>query len=146
MPVTTWSTGFVWITQGGRCGRGLIVRTLFVLDHIWALLVRRANSDFVTCPTFHYEAQTDHWLVRVSLQLADRPSLTGNWKFNTSLLEIWDLQDRLESLVQRALVKAVTRNKWWGSLKQDKRFRHQIWSPAQLRYDQGEGFPNCRFS
>ena len=66
---------------------------------------------------FHYEAWTDHRLVRVSLQLAEWPSLASYWKFNSSLLEIQDFQDRLESLVQRALVGAVTENKWWGSLK-----------------------------
>ena len=39
-----------------------------------------------------------------SNKLADRPSLAGYWKFNTSLLEIRDFQDRLESLVHRALM------------------------------------------
>ena len=53
-------------------------------------------------------AWTDHKLVRVSLRLANRPSLAGYWKFNTSLLEIRDFRDRLESLIQRALVGAVT--------------------------------------
>ena len=62
------------------------------------------------CPTFHYVAQTDHRLVSVSLQLADRPSLAGCWKFNASLLGMWDFRDRLESLVQRSLVGAVTGN------------------------------------
>ena len=51
------------------------------------------------------------------LRLANRPSLAGYWKFNTSLLEIRDFRDRLESLIQRALVGAVTGNRWWGSLK-----------------------------
>ena len=62
-------------------------------------------------------AWTDHKLVRVSLRLVNRPSLAGYWKFNTSLLEIWDFRDRLESLIQRALVGAVTGNRWWVSLK-----------------------------
>ena len=81
------------------------------------VLVRRADIDFVSCPTFHLTAWTDHKLVRVSLRLANRPRLAGYWKFNTSLLEIRDFQDRLESLIQRALVGAVTGNRWWGSLK-----------------------------
>ena len=55
------------------------------------VLVRRADIDFVSCPTFHLIAWTDHKLVRASLQLANRPSLAGYWKFNTSLLEIRDL-------------------------------------------------------
>ena len=80
-------------------------------------LVRRADSDFVSCPTFHLIAWTDHKLVRVSLLLANRPSLAGYWKFNTSLLEIRDFQDRLESIIQQALVGAVTGNRWWVSLK-----------------------------
>ena len=62
-------------------------------------------------------AWTDHKLVRVSLRLANRPRLAGYWKFNTSLLEIRDFRDRLESLIQRALVGAVTGNRWWVSLK-----------------------------
>ena len=62
-------------------------------------------------------AWTDHKLVRVSLRLANRPRLAGNWKFNTSLLEIRDFRDRLESLIKRALVGTVTGNRWWGSLK-----------------------------
>ena len=75
------------------------------------VLVRRADIDFVSCPTFHLIAWTDHRLVRASLRLA------GYWKFNTSLLEIRDFRDRLESLIQRALVGAVTGNRWWFSLK-----------------------------
>ena len=81
------------------------------------VLVRRADIDFVSCPTFHLIAWTDHKLVSVSLRLADRPSLAGYWKFNTSLLEIRDFRERLESLIKRALVGAVTGNRWWGSLK-----------------------------
>ena len=81
------------------------------------VLVRRADIDFVSCPTFHLIAWTDHKLIRVSLRLANRPSLAGYWKFNTSLLEIRDFRDRLESLIQRALVGAVTGNRWWVSLK-----------------------------
>ena len=81
------------------------------------VLVRRADIDFVSCPTFHSVTWTDHKLVSVSLRLANRPSLAGYWKFNTSLLEIRDFRDRLESLIQRALVGAVTGNRWWASLK-----------------------------
>ena len=81
------------------------------------VLVRRADIDFVSCPTFHLIAWTDHKLIRVSLRLANRPSLAGYWKFNTSLLEIRDFRDRLESLIQRALVGVVTGNRWWVSLK-----------------------------
>ena len=71
----------------------------FYLDRV---LVRRADIDFVSCPTFHLIAWTDHKLV--SLRLANRPSLAGYWKFNTSLLEIQDFRDRLESLIKWALV------------------------------------------
>ena len=67
-------------------------------------LVRRADIDFVSCLTFHLIAWTDYKLVRVSLRLANRPSLAGYWKFNTSLLEIRDFRNRLESLIKRALV------------------------------------------
>ena len=81
------------------------------------VLVRRADIDFVSCPTFHLIAWTDHKLIRISLRLANRPSLAGYWKFNTSLLEIRDFRDRLESLIKRALVGAVTGNRWWVSLK-----------------------------
>ena len=81
------------------------------------MLFRRADSDFVTCPTFHWIGQTDPKLVRASLQLANRPSLAGYWKFNPSLLEIGDFWERLETLILRALVGAVTGNKLWGYLK-----------------------------
>ena len=60
---------------------------------------------------------TDHKLARFSLRLANRPRLAGYWKFNTSLLEIRDFRDRLESLIKQPLVGAVTGNKWWVSLK-----------------------------
>ena len=83
------------------------VRTRSYQDSAFA---RSADTYFVKCPTFHYVAQTDHRRVRVSLRLADRPSLVGYWKFNTSLLEIRDFWDQLESLVQPALVGAVTGN------------------------------------
>ena len=81
------------------------------------VLVRRAGSNFISCLTFHLIAWTDHKLNRVSLRLANRPSLAGYWTFNTSLLEIWDFRDQLESLIKRALMGAVTGNKWWVSLK-----------------------------
>ena len=80
-------------------------------------LARRADIDFVSCPTFYLIAWTDHKLVRVSLLLVNRPILAGYWKFNTSLLEIRDFRVRLESLIQRALVGAVTGNRWGVSLK-----------------------------
>ena len=81
------------------------------------VLVKRADSDFVSCPTFHLIAWTDHKLVRVSLCLANRPSLADYWKFNTSLQEIQDFRGRLESLITRALVGVVTGNRWRVSLK-----------------------------
>ena len=62
-------------------------------------------------------AWTVHKLVRVSLRLANRPSVAGYWKFNTSLLEIRDFRERLESLIKQALVGALTGNRWWVSLK-----------------------------
>ena len=82
------------------------------------VLVRRADTDFVTCPMFHFVGQTDHRLVKVSHRLDNRPSLAGYCKFNTSLLEIWDFWDWLKSLIQWELVEVVSGNRWWGSLKQ----------------------------
>ena len=46
---------------------------------------------------FHYVWQTDHRLVRVSLWLANRPSLATYWKFNTSLLEIQNFRKAFPS-------------------------------------------------
>ena len=66
------------------------------------------------CLTFYYVAQTDYKLFKVSLRLADKLSLAGYWKFNTLLRDIRDFQDRLESLVQRAFVRLVIGNQWWG--------------------------------
>ena len=91
--------------------------TAKVGSYLDRVLVRRADSDFVSCPTFHLIAWTDHKLIRASQRLANRPTLVGYWKFNTSLLEVRDFQDRLESLIKRALVGAVTRNRRWVSLK-----------------------------
>ena len=88
-----------------------------VASYLDRVLVWRADIDFVSCPTFHLIAWTDHRLVRVSLQLANRPSLARYWKFNTSLLVIRDFLERLKSLIKRALVGAVTGNRWWVSLK-----------------------------
>ena len=75
-----------------------------VRTYLERVLVRRADTDCVSCPTFHWIGLADHKLVRVSLRLANRPSLVGYWKFNTSLLEIGDFWER-------ALVGAVTGNK-----------------------------------
>ena len=65
----------------------------------------------------HWIGLTDHKLVRVSRRLVNRTSLASYWKFNTSLVEIRDIRERLETLIQWAQVGAVTGNKWWGSLK-----------------------------
>ena len=88
-----------------------------VCSYLDRVLVRQADIDFVSCPTFHLIAWTDHKLVRISLRLANRHCLAGYRKFNTSLLEIRDFRDRLESQIKRTLVGAVTGNRWWGSLK-----------------------------
>ena len=45
---------------------------------------------------------SSHKLVRVSLRLANRSSLAGYWKFNTSLVEIRDFRDWLEFQIKRA--------------------------------------------
>ena len=84
-----------------------------VRSYLDRVLVRRADSDLVTCPTFHWLGRSDHKLVRVSVQLVNRPSLGSYWKFNTSLLEIWDFRVRLENLIKRAVIG----NRWWASLK-----------------------------
>ena len=81
------------------------------------VLVRRADIDFVGCPTFRLMAWTGRGLVRVGLRLADGPGLAGCWRFSASLLEVRDFRDRLESLIRRALVGAVAGSGWWGSLK-----------------------------
>ena len=70
----------------------------------------RTDIELVSCPTFHWIGQTNHRLVWASLRLANRPSLASYWKFNTSLLELQDFRER-------ALVEAVTGNRWWVSLK-----------------------------
>ena len=90
------------------------VRIRTYLDRVF---VRRADTEFVRCPTFHWRELTDHKLVRASLQLVNRPNLIGYRMFSTSLLEKRDFRERPETLIQRALVEAVTENKWWGSLQ-----------------------------
>ena len=49
--------------------------------------VRRADSDLITCPTFHWLGRTDHKLVRVCLRFVNRPSY---WKFNTRDMGLCD--------------------------------------------------------
>ena len=66
----------------------------------------------LACPMFPWFGRTDHELVRVNLQLANRPNLASYWKFNISLLEIWVFRKRLENRIQRALVGVVIGNKW----------------------------------
>ena len=105
-----------WATT--ELGIGSLRQTLGILTaEDFSIVIDRADIDFVTCPTFLYVARTDHRLLRVSQRQANRASLAGYKKFNTSLQEIQDFWDRLESLVQRALVGAVTGNKCWGFLK-----------------------------
>ena len=70
-----------------------------VRSYLNRVLVRRADNDLVSCPTFRWLEQTDHKLVWVSLWLLNRPSLAGNWKFNTSLMKIWDFWMLLENLI-----------------------------------------------
>ena len=53
---------------------------------------------------------TSHRLVRASLQLINRFSLVG-------LREIWNFKERQEKPSQRALIRAVNGNRWWGSYK-----------------------------
>ena len=83
-----------------------------VQTYLDRVLVRRADVDFVSCPPFHWIGLADHKLIWVSLWLVNRPSLASYWKFNTSLLEIRDFREWLETLIQRALVRAVTGNRW----------------------------------
>ena len=71
-----------------------------VRSYLDRVLVRRADSDLATCPTFHCLERTNHKLVRISLWLVNRPSLASYWKFNTSLLEIRDFRVRLGNLIQ----------------------------------------------
>ena len=59
-----------------------------IQSYLDRVLVSRADSDQVACPTFHWLERSDYKLVRVSLRLANRPSLASYWKFNTSLLQI----------------------------------------------------------
>ena len=117
-------------------GREMLMRidslpSVHIRAYLNRVLIWPADSDFVSCPTFYWIEFTYHILVGVSLRLENRPSLTGYWKFNTSLLEIPDLQDRLESLIQRALLGAAVKNGWWDSLKYSIRdfafkYSHQL--------------------
>ena len=81
------------------------------------MLVRRVEVDFFSCPKFHWLGYTDHKMLTIRMQLGDRPRSASYWKFNASLLDKKDFRDQLTGLIQRALVGAVTGNKWWGNLK-----------------------------
>ena len=86
-------------------------------SHLDRVLVKRADTDFLACTSFDYIEPTDRRIVRLSLQLRNSLSLPIYWKLSTSLLKIRDFRNRQESQIQRTLVGAVTRNRWWGSLK-----------------------------
>ena len=80
-------------------------------------LVRRADVDFLSCPSFEWVGQSDHKLVMARLRISKTPKLDSYWKFNSSLLKIRDFRDKLEELIQKNLVGAVTGSRWWVSLK-----------------------------
>ena len=86
-------------------------------SYIDRMLVRRADSDFLTCPSFHSLGHSDHKLVLARMQLGTRTSLASYWKCNSSVLESADFCKKLEGFIQRALVGAVTGSRWWVSLK-----------------------------
>ena len=74
-------------------------------SYIDRVLVRRADTDFISCPTFHGNlGYTDHKLVRARIRLTDRPSLAGYWKFNLSYLKRKDFRELLENFVRGWLV------------------------------------------
>ena len=102
-------TCFFWITGDLDVVRRFVLWPDSVLSE---QSVRRADSDFVTSPTFYWIEQSDHKIVRVCLRLASTTRLAGYRKFNTSLLEIGDFRERLETLIKLALVEAVTGNEW----------------------------------
>ena len=56
-----------------------------VWSYLDRVLVRRADSDLLACLMFHRLVGSDHKLVRVSLRLANRPSLASYWKFKSTL-------------------------------------------------------------
>ena len=75
---------------------------LFLNDPKWTVFVGDWNAILdPKIDTFHFIEQTDHRLVMVNLRLVNRSSLAGKWKFNTSLLEIRDFWNWLESLISR---------------------------------------------
>ena len=86
-------------------------------SYIDRMLVRRADSDFLTCPEFNDLGHADHKFGLARLLLGTKASLANYWKFNSSILESPDFCKKLEGFIQRALVGAVTGNKWWVSLK-----------------------------
>ena len=69
------------------------------------VLVRRADVDFVTSPTFIWLGVqgVDHKLVKARILLSDRPSLAGYWKFNLSHYERKDFRDALDEFLRGKL-------------------------------------------
>ena len=98
------STDFIYITQRGRCRRGDSDSLDPGRSYLDKVLIRSTDIEFVSCPTFHCVGLANHKLVLVSAHLGNRPRLVGYWKFNTSFLEIQVFRDRLEYLIQRALM------------------------------------------
>ena len=43
--------------------------------------------------------------------------MSGNWKFNSSLLAEDDFRNQLELMIKRELTGAIMGNRWWANLK-----------------------------
>ena len=94
----------------------------FIQTYLDRVLVRRADVDFVSCPTFHWWEHSDHKLVVTRLSARDRPKLAGYWKLNSSLLESKDFRDELEGFIRGQLVGVGSiGSRRWVKFKADLR-------------------------
>ena len=96
-------------------GRGASGQLSSYIDRV---LVRRVDLDLIGGPSFQAYNNFDHRFVYFKIRL-DRPKvrMSGYWKFNASLLEDKNFQDRLAILIQRELTGAILGNHFWSHLK-----------------------------
>ena len=82
------------------------------------MLVKRVDLDYLRDPSFDPYKDSDHKFLCVSIRLDKaRCSMTGYWKFNSSLIAEFDFRNQLELMIKQELTRAIMGNGWWANLK-----------------------------
>ena len=91
-------------------------------SYLGRVLVKRVDLDYLGGPSFNPSKDSDHKFLCVSIRLDKaRCMMSGNWKFNSSLLAEVDFRNQLELMIKWELTGAIMGNRWWGNLKDNIR-------------------------